>query len=637
MGKTIKEVVHLNRPGYNTRVTQSIQQYGTGAMVDFPDQTLMASAPWFWKNNVTKIHDPRLQKALDVKYFGMPGTNQDNNATKEGVSYVTFPEYYFCPVCRRLKKRSDWIREHEKYAPEYTKDKDPYMIQHPKCYKDRCALVASTIVTVCENGHINDFPWLEWAHYKNVNKMVPNHICSNPDLIFTTGNSATEGTAGLKVTCRNCQATATLQDAFSPDVFRQLVEEKGLDEFWCQGYHPWKGTRQACSCFPETKQRGDSNVYFSCTASSIVLPTNVDANVNKVQESVNYKDILRVLNDCDDEEERVETINKRIEKWATRVSEEVSISQSASLKILKELLLEAPDNKGTYSLDNLEYKYEEYLALSGKNKIRGSKDFLTEEMDINKYDIPGVSQVVLVKKLKEIQVLVGFSRLQPVSVSDMDDPHFVPIKQKDDDWYPGFEVRGEGIFVQFDMDKLNSWAETEFAIKRKENLIDNYEHSTMNGRIHECLDGPFVLLHTISHLLIKQLSYECGYNIASLRERIYYMPEKDPDTKMAGILIYTASGDSEGTLGGLVRQGREDCFTRIFKEAIEHAQLCSNDPVCITSKGQGRESLNLASCHACGLIPETSCEIYNIMLDRGMVVGTFEEPTAGFYSDWINH
>ena len=106
---------------------------------------------------------------------------------------------------------------------------------------------------------------------------------------------------------------------------------------------------------------------------------------------------------------------------------------------------------------------------------------------------------------------------------------------------------------------------------------------------------------------------------------------------MAGILIYTASGDSEGTLGGLVRQGREDCLPRIFKEAVEHAQLCSNDPVCITSKGQGRESLNLAACHACGLIPETSCDVYNIMLDRGFVVGTFEEPMEGFYSKWINN
>ena len=636
MSKTIKDLYHINRPGYNTRVTQSIQQYGTGAMVDFPDQTLMASAPWFWKNNVTKIHDPRLQKALDVKYFGMPGTNQDNNATREGISYVTFPEYYFCPVCRRLKKRSDWIKEYEKYAPEYTRDKDPYMIQHPKCYKDRCALVASAIVTVCENGHINDFPWLEWAHFKNVNKLVPNKICSSPDLVFTTGNSATEGTAGLKVTCRNCQATATLQDAFSPDVFKQLVEEKGIEDFYCQGHHPWKGTKKVCTCYPQTKQRGDSNVYFSCTASSIVLPTNVDANVNKVLESVNYKDILRVLNDCDDEEERVDTINKRIEKWASRISEEVSISPSSVVKILSELLL-AEDSKGTYSLDNLEYKFEEYLALSGKNKIRGSKDFMTEEMDINKYNIPGVSQVVLVKKLKEIQVLVGFSRLEPVSVSDMDDPHFVSIKQKDDDWYPGFEVRGEGIFIQFDMEQLQKWSESAFVIKRKEILLDNYERSTMNGRIHECLDASFILLHTISHLLIKQLSYECGYNIASLRERIYYMPEKDQETKMAGILIYTASGDSEGTLGGLVRQGREDCLPRIFKEAVEHAQLCSNDPVCITSKGQGRESLNLAACHACGLIPETSCEVYNIMLDRGLVVGTFEEPMEGFYSKWINN
>lgn len=355
MRKTIKDVIPMSSSGYNTRVTQSIQQYGTGAMVDFPDQTLMTSAPWFWKNNVTKIHDSRLQKVLGVDYFGMPGTNQDNNATKEGISYVTFPEYYFCPVCRRLKKRSEWIKEYEKYAPEATKNKDPYMIRHPKCYKDRCALVASAIVTVCENGHINDFPWLEWAHYKNINKAVPNKICSNPDLIFTTGNSATEGMAGLKVTCRNCKATATLQDAFSQDIFRQLVEEKGFNEFYCKGYHPWKGTKQACSCYPETKQRGDSNVYFSCTASSIVLPTNAEANINKVQESVSYKDIQRILNDCDDEDERLETINKRIEKWSSRISDEISIKQSAVHKILQELLLEEKENKKTYSLDNLKF------------------------------------------------------------------------------------------------------------------------------------------------------------------------------------------------------------------------------------------------------------------------------------------
>jgi hypothetical protein len=113
--------------------------------------------------------------------------------------------------------------------------------------------------------------------------------------------------------------------------------------------------------------------------------------------------------------------------------ETLDICRQHSAIIGKDVYLikgEEKENKKTYSLDNLEYKYEEYLALSGKNKIRGSKDFLIEEMDISKYDIPGVSQVVLVKKLKEIQVLVGFSRLQPISVADMDDPHFVSIKQE---------------------------------------------------------------------------------------------------------------------------------------------------------------------------------------------------------------
>ncbi|SFL28867.1 protein of unknown function [Lachnospiraceae bacterium KH1T2] len=636
MSKTIKDIIHLRRAGYNTRVTQSIQQYGTGAMVDFPDQTLMTAAPWFWKNNVTKIYDTRLQKALGVNYFGMPGTNADNSATSEGVSYVTFPEYYFCPVCRRLKRRSEWLEEHKKYAPESIKDQDPYMIKSPKCYKDRCALVASGIITVCENGHISDFPWDEWVHYKNINKAVRNEKCGKSDLIFTTGNASKEGTAGLKVVCRTCKATATLQEAFQPGIFKQLVEERGLEDFYCKGYHPWKGTRQTCGCYPETKQRGDSNVYFSCTVSSIVLPTNVEADENKVSESVNYKHIKLILDDCDSEEERSEVINKKIEKWSGKIAEETNISKSKVLKVLNKLLCENEETNNKYNLDNLEYKYEEFNALCGKNNIKGSKDFLIEEMDIKKYNIPGVSQVVLVKKLKEIQVLVGYSRLQPTSVFDMDDPHFVSIKQQDDDWYPGFEIRGEGIFIQFDIEQLQKWADKSFVIKRKEILLNNYEKSTMNGRIHECLDSSYILLHTLSHLLIKQLSYECGYNIASLRERIYYMPEKDLDTKMAGILIYTASGDSEGTLGGLVRQGREDCFPRIFREAIEHAQLCSNDPICITSKGQGRESLNLAACHACELIPETSCEVFNILLDRGMVIGTFEEPYGGFYNEWIN-
>ena len=153
--------------------------------------------------------------------------------------------------------------------------------------------------------------------------------------------------------------------------------------------------------------------------------------------------------------------------------------------------------------------------------------------------------------------------------------------------------------------------------------------------------SKFLLLHTISHLLIKQLSFECGYRIASLKERIY-CSKANEQKKMAGILIYTASGDSAGTLGGLVRQGRSDTFPGLFKKALQTALTCSNDPVCSCSNGQGRDSLNLAACYSCALIPETSCEEFNTFLDRGIVVGTMEAPDEGIYSpqltlkeDWM--
>ena len=130
---------------------------------------------------------------------------------------------------------------------------------------------------------------------------------------------------------------------------------------------------------------------------------------------------------------------------------------------------------------------------------------------------------------------------------------------------------------------------------------------------------------------MKQLSFECGYNIASIKERIYCSEKKD-GICMSGILIYTASGDSEGTMGGLVRQGRPDIFPIIFRKAILSALTCSNDPVCSLSMGQGRDSLNLSACYSCTLVPETSCEEFNVFLDRGMVVGTFEHSDFGFYS-----
>ncbi len=148
------------------------------------------------------------------------------------------------------------------------------------------------------------------------------------------------------------------------------------------------------------------------------------------------------------------------------------------------------------------------------------------------------------------------------------------------------------------------------------------------------LTPRFVLLHTLGHLLINELIFACGYSSASLRERLYVSAA--PGREMAGLLIYTAAGDSEGTMGGLVRMSRPENLRAIFASAISDARWCSTDPVCMDAgeKGQGPDSCNLAACHGCALLPETSCEEFNRFLDRGLVIGTFAEPNLGYFSDF---
>ena len=141
-----------------------------------------------------------------------------------------------------------------------------------------------------------------------------------------------------------------------------------------------------------------------------------------------------------------------------------------------------------------------------------------------------------------------------------------------------------------------------------------------------------MLIHTFAHLIINQLSFECGYGSSSIRERLYCEIGEN-NYNMAGVLIYTASGDAEGSLGGLVRQGEKGRIDDTIISALKNALWCTSDPVCIQSSGQGTDSCNLAACHNCAILPETCCENGNRLLDRGVVIGTLFEPHIGFFSD----
>lgn len=626
-----------NKTAYSVRASQAVLQYGVGAMVDFRDRTLMTAAPEYWSGSVSHIRDERLEKILHVDYFGKPG-DKDDVKFAEGISYVRFLEWYFCPSCRRFKPIGEWVTEYRAKSPKKAEE-DPHMIQTMKCPKCFQELVVARIITACQEGHIDDFPWVKWVHCQNFGG--PKEICSRPELTITTSSSASEGLEGLTLKCLNCGAAASLRGAFDPGKFEELDKKTDFRyNFRCAGKHPWKHKTESCKSteYPKVLQRGSSSVYFPVTESSLVIPPYSSIVTNKIDESAAYAEykavIASYLSTPGITAETIELLhNSQTQVYAQRIAQETAIPFDKVVGVLKRKNA-APDD-GEYSTASVKYRAEEYEAITGETVIEAEDygEFYREGVDISAYNLPFLKSISLIHKVREVQALVGFTRLKPVDSTDAPGSQavVVPVKEPDTKWYPAYDVRGEGIFIEFDSSSINNWrSENQFLAERVALLNDNYKKSFIGENHPREITGKFLLLHTISHLLIKQLSFECGYGIASLKERIYCSEAAD-GKEMAGILIYTACGDSEGTLGGLVRQGRSDTFPSIFNKAIENARTCSNDPVCSLSQGQGRDSLNLAACYSCTLIPETSCEEFNCFLDRGVVVGTFDNPNLGFF------
>ena len=609
----------LNSVTHSVRAAQAVLQYGVGAMVDFADQTLVTGAPETWER-FAKKYDDRFSRALGVDYFALPIQ----------ISYERFPEWYFCPKCRRFQTLRQWISEYKRNTRERIKEWDPSMTYHmqcPTCHQD---LVVARIVTVCENGHLNDFPWIQWVHVKS-NKPV----CPHPALMFKTGASGTEGLEGLTIECSACKARASLKGAFSNDCFEKLDEKMQSNVFYCEGNHPYLHTKCKCNLHPRTVQRGASSVYFPLVYSSLVIPPYADKLYLKIESSQGFEKLsafIEVLG-TEDFDENIDIIRSKVDIYANKISAEIGESCEHIAQILKKKFLERDEN--VTAVTSVQYRLEEYQALNGSTTPTSNSlgDFSREEMCVFDYHIPHIRSIALIDKMRVMNALVGFSRISPIS--NRDDNGYVDIKKPETRWYPAYEVKGEGIFIEFDSEDIDSWIRNNPEVQERASLINhNYNESFIGSNHYRLITPKLIMLHTLSHLLITQLSFECGYSVASLSERIY-CSEKSEGAEMAGIFIYTASGDCEGTLGGLVRQGRSDTFPNILRKAIANAQICSNDPVCIMSRGQGRDSLNLAACHACCLLPETCCEERNGFLDRAMIIGTYDYKEIGFWSDYI--
>jgi hypothetical protein len=310
-----------------------------------------------------------------------------------------------------------------------------------------------------------------------------------------------------------------------------------------------------------------------------------------------------------------------------------------------------PPVQGAAVTDTQGLKYEEYQAfqiLQGHN-FENNPDGHLIVRPVEQDDVHGafngfghrLELVSLVDKLRETRVMYGFSRL--LSENPLIPSNYQQIQEllwrnwpveNANRWLPANINMGEGIFLKFDHYAVRRWEQRQEVIDHLASLRARSIASAQRAcRPVPDIEPRMVMLHTFAHLLMKRLTFECGYGSSALRERIY--ASGDENSEMAGILIYTAAGDAEGSMGGLVRMGEPLNLARVFRNAIEEARWCSSDPVCTeigNHGGQGNDGLNIAACHSCSLAPETSCELFNALLDRQLVVDSATGRNVGFFS-----
>jgi len=587
------------------RKTQMITTFGTGSIAEMPEYTVIMGATDYWDKKSPRINEPSLQRLLGMKYFKEPYATESQNPRGNGdVPAFRFPGMHFCPKCGRLDG--------------YRYFGDP---KNRKCISCGRELVPSRFVAACINGHLEDFPFEWWVHFGNPGgcSEPENHHKLSIEFLNNTG-----GLASIVIKCRCCGKTRSMEGCMS---------QNALKGYHCRGRRPWVGFKselndpEPCNAQMRTLQRGASNLYFSVTQSALTIPPWS----SKIQACL---------------DEKWETIQNGLEQGI----DENNLRFFLGNMIFKDII-----DEGKYTVDDFikeinrrrgietddgepfteHMMYEdEYKALCTgyvADDEEEPEQFQAEITEISPFLEDYLDEVVLVKRLREVMALRGFRRVTPNAPEndETSNNEFTPVWNKPQCWLPAIEMRGEGIFIVLNEEKVRAWEEKN---------QDRYEE--MSERLGKMNIGKgmfssrYVLLHTLSHLLIRQLTIDCGYQEAALKERIY-SSYPDSDMDMAGILIYTSSSDSDGSLGGLVRQGESDLLESTVRNALQEASWCSSDPLCIDSKSQGFNALNYAACHACTLLPETSCEARNCLLDRAAVVGKPTEHGIGYFEELI--
>lgn len=614
-------------PEGEIRQSQILSSFGPGSMVDLPNHSIIMGGLNHWKfgNERTPIVEPRLEQFLQQKLgvskialFEPPTSNQDPTAPRTGIQSFMFPGWFVAQIDSSFQGPSGKIYRTRPLVPWRTISPlgGKYLDENRK----KKPVVPVRFVQACVYGHISDIDWRGYVHQGK--------SCTG-NLWLDEGGTGSDF-ADIFVRCESCKERRALSDATLP----------GLNALGgCRGDRPWLGKHARQECVNEDERRTNnrllvrsaSNAYFSQTQSVISLPS-ADDDIKKAVGQF-YENDLQYLEDIGELKfaRRKPQITHALEDFSdTVVWQEIQRRKSgkpAEQKKIKqveiETLLSQPDEIGedlpdrdfyarNLSLDNLSSSLEAYI-----------------------------DRIVLVHRLREVRAQVSFTRFEP-PFSDIDGELDLSLGVRtavlglDTDWFPAIEVKGEGVFVSFKPEAISDWLKRKAVKEREKELQKGFNQwlsrkeiklDSSDDKPQYAFPGlPYIMLHTLSHLLITSISLECGYSASAIRERVY------AGDSGYGILLYTGSSGSEGTLGGLIQIGRN--LEHHLMTALESGRLCSNDPVCAqhTPDELYEERFRHgAACHGCVLISETSCEQGNEFLDRALVIDTVVTSDAAFF------
>lgn len=602
------------------RPSQLIWTYGPGALVDLPNISVVTLGLDRWeRDRCSIIREPRLLAAVrrslgpQVEDLRRPPVVVDGEAERFsaegliGVPVRPFPRWMRCVKCGMLSSVETGLfsLKEDRYRPERTR------FVHKDCkgskgdHKARDAdAVPARFLLACRAGHLDDFPWHYYAH-------TGSSTCKGSLRFFESGASLQ--TENLWVKCDQCGAARSMAMAFGKPGKENLPA--------CRGRHPHLDHFDSgCKEEARTVLLGSTNSWFPVLVSALAIPLTEDPLSELVRE---HWDQLADL----DSPEEIPTALKLLRKSTPAFN-------SFDAPALWSAIEKHRSGDSAETVEESEIREPEWQTLTAPSPPSEFPHFTSEVVSIPAGFEVHLERVLLLKRLREVNALLGFTRVEAPEEAATPDDHTAraALAKGKMAWVPANEVHGEGIFMQFAESTLQNWEKLPEVTRLAKQLLRGHRAWRAARKLnpHTGFYGVrYAMLHTLAHLLIRELALECGYNAASIRERVY--GDTTDGKAQAGILIYTAAADSDGTLGGLVELGKPDNLGRLLRLALARARVCSSDPLCSEHDPEKDRSLHGAACHACTFVAETSCERGNRYLGRTLLVPTLESQGAAFF------